>query len=548
LNLDAPLLRCSRAALLGMAGVTALFLGACWLSFDQIEEDAFIFFRVAENLADGEGFTFNRGEAPIECSSSLTYQLLLVALPLLSLDPIVPSKLLGIALGALALWLSYWLARRLLGDPRLAVLPPLLLAVSIPFHQWSQRGLETPLYACTLLAAVSCALHPRLSRFWYLPAFAIVCTRPEGLFLALGLVLILACLPARREIEAFPRGLGIFVLLCALLLGLRLLYFHDFVPNPFYTKFHGSSALGWRAFLTHALSGGGIWIGLPALLTILALRRWSQEAFLIAGMAVCTTLWAIVGEDWKPYNRHLVPALPFVALLAVYPLRLLPRRPLVQVLAASYFVGASLWILLAARAVYDFSETWPNPLVHSAEAPADPRARTPASERIGSNRHAAVGKFLRLNYPQGITIVFDQMGQTPWYAGRDKVFVDTLGLVNREVGVGLFRARNRGGALGLYANLSHAVLSTLWPGERRSLAGVGIVDYFFERNAHLMLFHEDLLGMPNSVPARLFRDPRLTQRYRQRFLVAESVRVLEREGFAARADFEVPEGCTVVEL
>jgi len=415
--------RRAQAAWLCMTGVTALFLGISWLSFDQIEEDAFIFYRVAENLAGGEGFAFNRGDPPIECSSSLTYQLLLVPFALLSLDPIVPSKLLGIGLGALALWLTYWLGQRLMGDPLFAVVPPLILAVSIPFHHWSQRGLETPLYVCTLLAAVCCAVHPRLSNRWYLPAFAIVCTRPEGPFLALGLVLILCSLPERRAIEHFWRGVSIFLLLCGLLLAFRMLYFHDFVPNPFYTKFHGSTALGWAALRSYVESGGVLWILVPGLLGVFAGRRWSEDAVLIAGMLLCTTVWAILGEDWKPYNRQLVPALPFFALLAVYAARLAIARPVLRMLMASYFVVACLWILLEARAVYDFTETWANPLVHRNQLPIHPGARTPDTDRIGDNRHAAVGRFLRLNYPEGITILYDQMGQTPWYAGPDKRFV-----------------------------------------------------------------------------------------------------------------------------
>jgi hypothetical protein len=531
-----------------MWGVTALFLGVSWLSFDEIEEDAFIFYRVAENLADGEGFTFNRGGPPIECSSSLTYQLLLVPFALLSLDPIVPSKLLGIALGVLALWLTHWLGRRLMDDPLFACLPPLILAVSIPFYHWSQRGLETPLYVCTLLAAVWCALHPRLSKRWYLVAFAIVCTRPEGPFLALGLVLILAVTSRRREIEHFWPGVSTFLLLCGLLLAFRLLYFHDFVPNPFYIKFHGSLALGWAALRTYITSGGVLWILVPGLLAVLAGRRWSDDAVVIAGMSLCTTGWAVLGEDWKPYNRHVVPALPFLALLSVYAVRLVVGRPVLRIGMASYFVAVCLWILFEARAVYDFSETWANPLTHRDEPRLDPLARTPDSDRIGDNRHAAVGRFLRLNYPGHITIAYDQMGQTPWYAGLDKSFIDTLGLTNREVGVSLFDARNRNGVLGLYRSISQAILSAAWPEERRSLGYEGVLDYVFARAPHLFLFHEELLSLPNSVPSHLFRDPRLRERYRARFRLEESVRVFERKGFGAVSPWQAPEGCTAVEI
>jgi hypothetical protein len=299
----------ARAGWLAMLGVTALFLAVSWLSFDEIEEDAFIYYRVAANLARGEGFTFNRGAPPIECSSSLTYQLLLVPFALLSLDPILSSKLLGIALGVLALWLLHWIARRLTDDPLFAALPPLILAVSIPFYHWSQRGLETPLYVCLLLAAVGCAFHPRWRERWYWPAFALVCTRPEGLLLALGFVLSL--LPKRRELARFSRGLLVLAALCGALLALRLAYFHDLVPNPFYTKLRSSTESGLLALWTFARSGGILWVLVPGALAALAGKRWSRDAVLVGIMAACATAWAVLGEDWKPYNRHLVPALPF---------------------------------------------------------------------------------------------------------------------------------------------------------------------------------------------------------------------------------------------
>lgn len=532
-----------------MLAVTALFLGVSWLAFDQIEEDAFIYYRVAANLASGEGFTFNRGDPPVECSSSLTYQLLLVPFALLSMDPVVSSKVLGIALGVLALWLTHALGRRLMDDPDgpgaavFAALPALILAVSIPFYNWSQRGLETPLYVCILLGTVWCACHPRHRSRWYLPAFAIVCTRPEGLVIALGLVL--ALLPKRKEIERFWRGLALFLLLCGLLLALRLLYFHDFVPTPFYTKLRSSLVAGYRALLTYGKSGGGLWILVPGLLALLARKRWSRDALLIAGMLLITTVWAVLGEDWKPYNRHLVPALPFLALSVVYSVRLAAVRPVPRILAATYFVGACLWILLQARAVYNYTETWANPLTSREEAPLHTLARTPASDTIAENYQAGVGRFLWLNYPDGITIVHDQMGQTPWYAGLDKQFVDSAGLVTRAVGVSLFQERKSLGVLELYRSFSHAVLSALWPDEPRRLGRQGILDYLFEQDPELILFHQALLLNPKSMQSRLFADPRLLERYRPRFLLDRSVRVFERNGFGAASPWKTPAGCTV---
>jgi hypothetical protein len=50
------------------------------------------------------------------------------------------------------------------------------------------------------------------------------------------------------------------------------------------------------------------------------------------------------------------------------------------------------------------------------------------------------------------------------------------------------------------------------------------------------------------VQSRLFQDPRLRERYRQRFVVNGAVLVFERKGFGAKTPVVRPEGCTVVEL
>src|SRR6185436_16551560 len=134
----------------------------------------------------------------------------------------------------------------------------------------------------------------------------------------------------------------------------------------------------------------------------------------------------------------------------------------------------------------NYTETWPNPLTTHAEAPLHALARTPESDAISANYQAAVGSFLRLNYPDGITIVHDQMGQTPWYAGLDKRFVDSAGLVTRAVGVSLFQEKKSGGVLGLYRGFSYAVLAALWPDEPRRLGRDGVLDYLFDQEPQLI--------------------------------------------------------------
>jgi len=92
------------------------------------------------------------------------------------------------------------------------------------------------------------------------------------------------------------------------------------------------------------------------------------------------------------------------------------------------------------------------------------------------------------------------------------------------------------------------VLSALWPDEPRRLGREGVLDYLFDQEPELILFHQALLLNPKSTQSRLLADPRMAERYRQRFVLAGAVRVFERRGFGAPTPWKTPEGCTVEEL
>lgn len=49
----------------GLLAVVGLYLLLCLLTWNRIEEDAYTYFRLAENIAASEGYVFNRGGPPI---------------------------------------------------------------------------------------------------------------------------------------------------------------------------------------------------------------------------------------------------------------------------------------------------------------------------------------------------------------------------------------------------------------------------------------------------------------------------------------------------
>ena len=163
--------------------VIAIYLLVCLLSYNQIEEDAYIYFRFAKNIAEGYGYRFNLADPPLESGSSLLWQLLISSLYYLPAELVTATKITGIGIGLIALLVTRSLTMDVVNSRQLSLLPPLLLAISIPFYTHVQRGLEPPLYILGLLILVKVCCSTRWRHLWFIPAFFVFISRPEGFFM-----------------------------------------------------------------------------------------------------------------------------------------------------------------------------------------------------------------------------------------------------------------------------------------------------------------------------------------------------------------------------
>jgi len=71
------------------------FLRANYL-YTPIVDDAYIFFRYAENIVNGYGFVWNIGEQPVEGYTSFLYLVVLIFAKFLSLDLEIFSIIFGV--------------------------------------------------------------------------------------------------------------------------------------------------------------------------------------------------------------------------------------------------------------------------------------------------------------------------------------------------------------------------------------------------------------------------------------------------------------------
>ncbi|MFN2377867.1 MAG: hypothetical protein ABR538_15130 [Candidatus Binatia bacterium] len=548
----------------------SLFLFFSFVSLDIIYEDAFIYFRLVEQFAAGYGYVFNQLGARVEYCSSVSWPLLLYLGKLLTSWPLVTvAKLLGIALALINLHLLFRLSTLLLAGAATRHLPVLLTVTYVPFVLWSQMGLETALYSVLLTALCISLLEKESQRFFPWMAVALILTRSEGLFFVGGLLALLAvCCPQRRPM--LPRALVCTSLCVVLLTGFRFFYFHDLLPTPFYNK------IGSTRFTLQQLHQQFLWSGIYLLLLLvlpaLVNRHfWGTAQRCLAAVVALSLFWFAYAPDYGPFFRHATYAMPllFVFVVTAFEFQVRRWQGSWKRLFHTGFVAYSVSAVSVHATEFTFGAKVENPLAENLmkffrqpvgrsqfllgrlfDPDNDEHLNGTASGvyGIGNNCDALVGRFVRDNYPAGSTIVYDQMGQTPYFAGPDRSFLDSWGLVDKKISHYKFRGNNRESAfyrffLNTAEYASSRVFDEQWPATPSEA-----LDYVFANKPDVIMLHGLILvngALKQRLPSLIFDDPRLGERYRLRHTILFT-HVYERTDSIPWTDeVIIPRGLTV---
>ncbi|MBS2026895.1 MAG: hypothetical protein JST54_03235 [Deltaproteobacteria bacterium] len=287
-------------------------------------DDSYISFRYARNLAHGLGLVYNAGER-IEGYTNFLWTLLMAAAIKLGLDPVVTAKLLGGAAALGALVVVWRLSERLLPFRWAPAMATWLLASSMGFAGYAVLGLETLLFTFLLLLGLW-LLARELDAPERFPlsgiAYALAgLTRPEApLFLGMAMLLLGKRMLARQNLIRAAIFAGV--------VGAHLLWRHSYygawLPNTFSAKtgdLHDQSIRGVEYVLGWVDKAGAVfWFALLGATLAVAKRNWL--ALTAGATALATVIYVIVvGGDWMPVFRFLVPFEPFAFLLVDYGLR-----------------------------------------------------------------------------------------------------------------------------------------------------------------------------------------------------------------------------------
>lgn len=405
-----------------------------------VQDDAFISFRYAKNLAEGRGLVFNPGER-VEGYTNFLWTVLMAIPEWLGWSTPLFSQLLGMVVFMGALAVSWRLARKVLGDDTLALLAVVVLITNMTFLSYATGGLETMLQTLLVISVVTLLLPvdatsglPSVGRYVGAGVLAglAVLTRIDSVVLlatvmVVHLVQVLRQVPASERSRAGVRAVAAIGLptLAVVLPWLvwKLDYYGHLLPNTFEAK-SGGSPLGQLLFI--AVYFAAFFVGYFLFLLIGRWRRYRSAFFSLPGARQVfwvVPIWlayiAFAGADFMEF-RFMVPILPVLALLGAVLIDHFRRTGLqVALIAALAFASLGhIGLPSLGYPVHTFHDlrVWP----------ADsPQALT------------TVGKQLATTFPGGldrenqVIMSIGSLGVLPFYSQLPTV--DMVGLADRVV-------------------------------------------------------------------------------------------------------------------
>ena len=406
------------------------------LLFDFVNDDAYISFRYARNLAEHGQLVFNLGER-VEGFTNFLWTVLLAGGVALGISPVVLSRFLGVAFAVGTLSLTVRIGLRLDSERPMPgqAIAPIGLAALGAFACWCTGGLETQLFTFLSLLGFELMLAEVASGRGFASGicFALAAmTRPEGMFFfgLAGLFRVVRNLRLERRLAPQRHEIAFVVAFLAVFLPYfvwRWKYFGYPFPNTFYVKSAGAWPRGLyylRRFAEDYAVG---------FLALIALAGWPAAADrrrrdLFALGTLVTISFAIyvtkVGGDFMGLYRFILPVVPLAAICVQEGARTLHGRlagfvprPALALAGASVAVAlaaGSLKVSLKAREIY-----------------ADQGIDSPGYLKHYVDERVPIGLWMRQHARPEHLATVGGAGVIPYYSGL-RAF-DSFGLVDATI-------------------------------------------------------------------------------------------------------------------
>lgn len=385
-------------------------------------DDAYISMRYAENFANGHGLRFNPGQQAVEGYTTFLWVFLLGVGHWLGAPLPILAKVLGATFALGTLVLLAFTHRVIPGTtPRVSAIAVLMLGSAGMFNLWSMSSMEVPMVTFWALAAVFMHINSRekpyslkrVSFAAFLCALAAL-SRPEMVIVFLVcFVERLYCSVRDRDLNFFYFGL-VFTMFFLPFLVWRFWYYGYWVPNTFYAKVGANYMVQAQRGLEYLskFCRATFFIlapGITGLFMIDALRQRFISVGIFGAIVLVDMVYImVVGGDFMPASRFLVPFLPMVCVIAALTVGLLVR--------------SSLQVCVVVLIMVVYAQ------FHFYTAP-DHKRRT-ITGNVGRNGKV-VGEWMRENLPEDAVLATNTAGSIPFYSKLQ--CIDMLGLNDAHI-------------------------------------------------------------------------------------------------------------------
>lgn len=439
-----------------------------------IQDDAFISFRYARNLAEGNGLVWNCGER-LEGYTNFLWTLAMAIPHYLKHDPVAFSFFMGMAFFALTLAFTYKLAVSLLESHWLGILTLVLLGTNYSFSCYATGGLETQMQTAFFVIAAYLVVgsmkqgsfNVGRTLFLSLISALAVLTRPDSalpmaVWLGVSGYLILREKSNRKAALLFAL-IGPIVVIIGAWVFWKIGYYGEVLPNTFYAKASSiTSPIRGLKYVYAFFSS--YWLFVFPLLVIAAVKSMNSR---LAVLAVGTLVWLAyvvkVGGDFMEF-RFIVPVMPFIFVLIVWVSCVFIKNKAVQVALVALVLFGSLQYMTVGRTFYQTG-------LNENGISTIPEQYEYVIGKDGQPGWIEMGLALREAFPKGskVLIGVTPAGAIPYYSELQSL--DMLGINDRWVA-------RYGTVIGDY------------PGHQR----LATVDYMLKRRVNLVINHPLLIG------------------------------------------------------
>ncbi len=406
--------------------------------WDHVTDDAYISFRYAERLLDGDGLTFNPGEKVEGFSNPLWIFVIAASSKITSVELPSISRIIGFLLSLFTFLFLYLISEKLFKDYRSSlvfIFSSLVIFGTPGFHTYSTTGLEGPLLGFLLISSVYFSLS-NSKKHLSIAAFLIGLvgiTRPEGPLYGILWLLF--------TFKSYPGGWSDFVKRTIIWLTpisayviFRLLYFKQLLPNTAYAK--PSGTYGYLFGTSDSLMYFVV-LSIPLTLVLLFyyynFSKHDNNFFsTISGIILANLIFLIyAGGDWMLFGRFILPVWPILVLAFAFLIIHFISSIKVDERTIRYITYFAMITIMVTEML-----VWRDDL-------SDYMSNSIYANLMKGRDQLKVGVWLNENVKANSTVATFRLGGIS-YGAPELVFYDTYGLTDKEAAA--YRSLNKTGS------------------------------------------------------------------------------------------------------